>query len=48
MKEENMKLSGFAEQTKPIFRKKAKTKKKVTLRLDCILFKRKRINVIKR
>jgi large subunit ribosomal protein L44e len=43
-----MKQAGFGGQTKPIFHKKAKTTKKVTLRLECTVCKRRRMNVIKR
>ena len=42
------KQKGFGGQTKPIFRKKAKTTKKVTLKLECTVCKRRRMNPIKR
>ncbi len=42
------KQSGFGGQTKPIFRKKAKTTKKVTLRLECSACKYKHQITIKR
>jgi large subunit ribosomal protein L44e len=42
------KQSGYGGQTKPIFRKKAKTTKKITLRLDCTICKRKRVIAIGR
>ena len=42
------KQSGFGGQTKPIFRKKAKTTKKVTLKLECTTCKTRRLNPIKR
>ena len=42
------KQKGFGGQTKPIFRKKAKTTKKVTLKLECTVCKRRRLNPIKR
>lgn len=44
----DMKQAGFGGQTKPIFHKKAKTTKKVTLRLECTVCKTRRMNVIKR
>jgi hypothetical protein len=44
----DMKQSGFGGQTKPIFHKKAKTTKKIALRLECTVCKRKRMNLIKR
>ena len=40
--------AGYGGQTKPIFRKKAKTTKKVTLRLECTKCKKKRVIVIGR
>lgn len=43
-----MKQKGYGGQTKPIFRKKAKTTKKVTLKLECAACKRKRLLPIKR
>merc|ERR550532_3709447 len=42
------KQKGFGGQTKPIFRKKAKQTKKVTLRLECTKCKRRRCKVLKR
>lgn len=42
------KQRGFGGQTKPIFRKKAKTTKKVTLRLECTKCKIRRCKVIGR
>jgi large subunit ribosomal protein L44e len=42
------KQRGFGGQTKPIFRKKAKTTKKVTLKLECTTCKRRRLCPIKR
>ena len=42
------KQTGFGGQKKPIFRKKAKTTKKVTLRLECQTCKRKSLYPIKR
>ena len=42
------KQRGFGGQTKPIFRKKAKTTKKVTLKLECGTCKRRRMCPIKR
>jgi large subunit ribosomal protein L44e len=42
------KQSGFGGQTKPIFRKKAKTTKKVTLKLECTTCKQRRLIPIKR
>jgi large subunit ribosomal protein L44e len=42
------KQQGFGGQTKPIFRKKAKTTKKVTLKLECTVCKTRRLNPIKR
>jgi len=42
------KQRGFGGQTKPIFRKKAKTTKKVTLKLECTVCKTRRLKPIKR
>lgn len=42
------KQKGFGGQTKPIFRKKAKTTKKVTLKLECTKCKIRRCKVIGR
>lgn len=42
------KQKGFGGQTKPIFRKKAKQTKKVTLKLVCTESKRVKLKVIKR
>ena len=42
------KQSGFGGQKKPIFRKKAKTTKKVVLRLECSQCKKKSLYPIKR
>jgi large subunit ribosomal protein L44e len=42
------KQSGYGGQTKPIFHKKAKTTKKVVLRLECTKSKVKRLRVIGR
>eukprot|EP01134_Creolimax_fragrantissima_P003313 CFRG3313T1 len=42
------KQSGFGGQTKPVFRKKAKTTKKICLRLECTSCKAKKQLVIKR
>jgi large subunit ribosomal protein L44e len=42
------KQAGFGGQTKPIFRKKAKTTKKVTLKLECTTCKIRRCKVIGR
>ena len=42
------KQKGYGGQTKPIFRKKAKTTKKVTLKLECVTCKRRRLLPIKR
>jgi large subunit ribosomal protein L44e len=39
---------GYGGQTKPIFRKKAKTTKKVSLRLECTVCKKKRVILIGR
>ncbi|KNC86692.1 60S ribosomal protein L44 [Sphaeroforma arctica JP610] len=42
------KQSGFGGQTKPVFRKKAKTTKKICLRLECTHCRAKKQLVIKR
>jgi large subunit ribosomal protein L44e len=42
------KQSGYGGQTKPVFRKKAKNTKKVTLKLECTICKRRRCKVIGR
>ena len=42
------KQKGFGGQKKPIFRKKAKTTKKIVLRLECTVCKRKSLYRIKR
>uniref|UniRef100_A0A0E9VCI8 Uncharacterized protein n=1 Tax=Anguilla anguilla TaxID=7936 RepID=A0A0E9VCI8_ANGAN len=44
------KQSGYGGQTKPIFRKKAKTTKKIVLRLECVEpnYRSKRMLAIKR
>merc|ERR1711935_252683 len=42
------KQKGFGGQTKPVFRKKAKTTKKVTLKLECSQCKHRRCKVIGR
>jgi ribosomal protein L44E len=42
------KQAGFGGQKKPIFRKKAKTTKKVVLRLECSVCKKKSLYKIKR
>ncbi|KAJ1733618.1 40s ribosomal protein L44e [Coemansia biformis] len=42
------KQSGFGGQTKPVFRKKAKTTKKIVLRLECTVCKYKQQLAIKR
>ena len=42
------KQKGYGGQTKPIFRKKAKTTKKTTLKLECTKCKKKRIQCIGR
>lgn len=39
----DMKQKGFGGQTKPIFRKKAKTTKKIVLKLECTKCKHKRL-----
>lgn len=41
-------IAGYGGQTKPIFRKKAKTTKKITLRLECTKCKKKRVIVVGR
>ena len=45
---DDTKQKGFGGQKKPIFRKKAKTTKKVVLRLECSVCKRKSLYRIKR
>merc|ERR1711935_689292 len=42
------KQSGYGGQTKPVFHKKAKTTKKIVLRLECTKSKKKKLLVIKR
>ena len=42
------KQSGYGGQTRPIFRKKAKTTKKITVRLECNKCKRRRCIVVGR
>ena len=42
------KQSGYGGQTKPIFKKKAKTTKKITLRVECTVCKRRRVIVVGR
>ena len=42
------KQKGFGGQTKPILRKKAKQTKKITLRLECTVSKRRRCKVLGR
>merc|ERR1711875_100379 len=42
------KQRGYGGQTKPIFHKKAKTTKKIVLRLECTKSKKKKLLVIKR
>merc|ERR1712194_46097 len=44
----NAKQKGYGGQTKPILRKKAKTTKKITLKLECSKCKHKRCLAIKR
>lgn len=44
----NNKQKGFGGQTKPIFRKKAKQTKKITLRLECTTCKRRRCKMLGR
>ena len=44
----DMKQKGFGGQTKPIFRKKAKTSKKIVLKLECTQSKTRSFRVIKR
>merc|ERR1711887_221560 len=41
------KQSGYGGQTKPVFHKKAKTTKKIVLRLECTKSKKKKLLVIK-
>merc|ERR1712100_590839 len=42
------KQSGYGGQTKPVFHKKAKTTKKIVLRLECTKSRRRKLLVIKR
>merc|ERR1711993_153141 len=42
------KQSGYGGRTKPVFHKKAKTTKKIVLRLECTKSKKKKLLVIKR
>lgn len=42
------KQRGFGGQTKPVFRKKAKTTRKITLKLECTKCKRRHLKVLKR
>ena len=42
------KQSGYGGQTKPVFRKKAKTTKKIVLRMECTTCKKKKQVPIKR
>jgi hypothetical protein len=42
------KQSGYGGQTKPVFKKKAKTTKKIVLRMECSVCKQKHQQVIKR
>merc|ERR1712185_155218 len=42
------KQAGFGGQTKPVFHKKAKTTKKIVLKMECTKCKSKRMNAIKR
>ena len=44
----DMKQKGFGGQTKPVFKKKAKVTKKITLKLECGDCKRKRFTCIGR
>merc|ERR1711892_768806 len=44
----DLKQSGYGGQTKPVFHKKAKTTKKIVLRLECTKSKKKKLLVIKR
>ena len=44
----DMKQQGYGGQTKPVFKKKAKTTKKIVLRLECSKCKKKHQTVIKR
>jgi large subunit ribosomal protein L44e len=43
-----MKQKGYGGQTKPILRKKAKTTKKIVLKLECTESKAKQLRAIKR
>lgn len=43
-----MKQKGFGGQTKPVFKKKAKVTKKITLKLECATCKQKRFLCIGR
>merc|ERR1711916_328698 len=42
------KQAGFGGQTKPVFHKKAKTTKKITLRMECTVCKFRKLHTIKR
>lgn len=42
------KQAGYGGQTKPIFRKKAKQTKKITIRLECIKTKRRSVRLLGR
>merc|ERR1712096_230130 len=42
------KQSGYGGQSKPVFRKKAKTTRKIVLRMECTESKKKKLLVIKR
>ncbi|CRG95272.1 60S ribosomal protein L44, putative [Plasmodium gallinaceum] len=44
----DMKQKGFGGQTKPVFKKKAKTTKKIVLKLECTKCKKKRFLTMKR
>ena len=44
----DMKQKGYGGQTKPIFRKKAKQTKKITLKLECTQTKSRQFRVLKR
>ena len=44
----DMKQKGFGGQTKPIFRKKAKQTKKITLKFECTQTKSRQFRVLKR
>ena len=44
----DMKQKGFGGQTKPVFRKKAKQTKKITLKLECTQTKSRSFRVLKR